>query len=79
MDSNSGNIEIMINDEADEGIKELFKSHQKRYQNNLEKSMKVNEFVLSYVHLLYYKCHKINQNHDVSCMDSPDSIKNKQQ
>ena len=45
MDSNSGNIKIMINDEVDEGIKELFKSLQKRYQNNLEKSMKVNEFV----------------------------------
>ena len=52
MDSNSGNIEIMINDEVDEGIKELFKSLQKRYQNNLEKSMKVNEFVLSYVHII---------------------------
>ena len=52
MDSNSGNIKIMINDEVDEGIKELFKSLQKRYQNNLEKSMKVNEFVLSYVHII---------------------------
>ena len=52
MDSNSGNIKIMINDEVDEGIKELFKSLQKRYQNNLEKSMKVNEFVWSYVHII---------------------------
>ena len=34
-----GNIEIMINDEANEVIKELFDSLKTRYQNNLE-SMK---------------------------------------
>ena len=54
------NIEIMINDETDEVIKELFDLLIKnRYQNNLE-SMKGREFILNYVHLLYYKCHKIN-------------------
>ena len=30
------NIEIMINDEADEVVKELFDSLKNRYQNNLE-------------------------------------------
>ena len=34
--------------------------------------MKGNELVFDYVHLLYYKCHKINPSHDVSYMDSPD-------
>ena len=57
----SDNIKIIINDEADEVIEELFKSLKNRYQNNLE-SMKGNEFVFDYVHLLYYKCHKINLN-----------------
>ena len=36
MHSKSDNIEIMINDEADEVKKELFDSLKKRYQNNLE-------------------------------------------
>ena len=35
------------------------------------------EFVINYVHLLYYKCHKINLNHGGSFKDSPDWIKNK--
>ena len=42
--SKSDNIEIMINDEADKVIKEIFDSLKNRYQNNLE-SMKGSEFV----------------------------------
>ena len=76
MHSKSDNIEIMINDEADEVIKELFDSVKNRYQNNLE-SMKGSEFAFDYVHLLYYKCHKINPNRGGSYIDSPDWIKNK--
>ena len=53
MHSKSYNIEIMINDEANEGIEELFNSLQNRYQNNLEELMKGNEFVFDYVYLLY--------------------------
>ena len=34
MNSKSGNIEIMINDEEDEVIKELSDSPKNRYQNN---------------------------------------------
>ena len=47
--SKSHNIDIMINDEADEVIKELFHSLKDRKQNNLE-SMKVSQFVFGYVH-----------------------------
>ena len=50
MHSKNGNIEIMINDEADEVMKELFDSLKNRYQNNLE-SMKCNDFVFDYVQL----------------------------
>ena len=53
MHSKTDNIEIIINDEADEVIKELFDS----LKNNFE-SMKGSEFVFDYVQLLYYKCHK---------------------
>ena len=43
--SKSDNIEIMINDKANEVIKELFKLIKNRYQNNLEELMKGNDFV----------------------------------
>ena len=77
MHSKSDNKEIIINDEADEVIEELFKSLLNRYQNNLEESMKGSNFVFHYVHLLYYKCHKINSNRGGSYIDSSDWIKNK--
>ena len=52
MNSKSDIIEIMINDEANEVIKELFDSLKNRYQNNLE-SMKSSEFFFGYIQLLY--------------------------
>ena len=61
----------MINDEANEVINKLFDSLKIRYQNNLE-SMKGSEFVFDYVHLMYYKCHKINPNFGGSYVDSRD-------
>ena len=76
MHSKSDNIEIMINNEADEVIKELFHLLKNRYQSNLE-SMKVSEFVFDYIHLLHYKCHETNSNRGGSNIDSPDWIKNK--
>ena len=66
MHSKSDNIEIMINDRADEVITEILISL--KY-----------EFVFDYVNLLYYKCHTINLNHGGSHIDSPDWIKNKKQ
>ena len=38
--SKGDNIVIIMNDEADEFIKELFQSCRKRYQNKLEESLK---------------------------------------
>ena len=61
----------MINDEADEAIEERFKSHKNRNQNFLE-SMKGSKLVFDYVHLLHYKCHKINPNRGGSYIDSPE-------
>ena len=37
--------------------------------------MEGSEFVFNYVHLLYYKCHKINLNRGGSYIDFPDWIK----
>ena len=61
MHTKSDDIEIMINDKADEVLKELFDSLKNRHQNNL-KTMIGSEFVSGYVQLLYYRCHKINPN-----------------
>ena len=47
MHSKSGNTEIMMNDEANKVIKELFDSLKNIYQTNLE-SMKSSEFVFDY-------------------------------
>ena len=71
MHSKSDNIEIEINDEADEVIEKLFDSLKNRYQNNLE-LMKGSEFVFDDVQLLYYKCHKINPNLSELYIDSLD-------
>ena len=57
-----------MDDKADKIIEELFDSLKNRYQNNLE-SMKGSEFVFNYVHLLYYKCYKLNPNHGGSYTD----------
>ena len=75
MDSKRNNIEIMINNETDEVIEEIFKSILHRYQNNLDKSMKGSAFVFDYIHLLYYKCYKIKPNRGGSYTNSPDWIK----
>ena len=60
MHSKHDNIEIMINDEVDEVITELFHSLKNIYQNSLELT-KGSEFVFNYAQLLFYKCHKIEQ------------------
>ena len=39
--------------------------------------MKCSGFVIDYIHLLYYKCHKTKLSRDGSYIDSPDWIKNK--
>ena len=62
---------ILISDESDEVIKELFDSLKIRYQNDLE-SMKASDFVFDYVYLIYYNCHRINPNVGGSYIDSPD-------
>ena len=55
--SKSDDIEIMINDEADGVIKELFDSLKNRHQNNLE-SLEVSAFVFDYG--IYYIINVIN-------------------
>ena len=60
-----------------ETLKTFFKTLLNRYQNNLEISMRGNDFFFDCIHLLCYKCHKINRNRGGSYVDSPDWMKNK--
>ena len=73
----SENVEMMINDKEDEVTEETFQSFLSTYQIGLEISMKASDFVFDRVHLLDYKCHKINFERGTSYIDSPDLIKNK--
>ena len=70
--SKGDNIEIMIQEKAEEVIKKLFDSLIKKYQIGLEKSMKVSDFIFDCVHLLFFKCRKINFKQGGSYIDSPD-------
>ena len=47
------------------------------YVADLKIKMRNSEFVFDYVHLLHYKCHRINFNCGGSYIDSVDWIKNK--
>ena len=71
MHSKCDNMEIMINEEVNEIIKELFDSLK------IDINIIWHEFAFDYVHLLYYKCHKINPIRVGSYIDSPDWIKTK--
>ena len=77
MHSNSDNIEITINDKMGKVIEKRFKLLLNRYQNDLEKVIRGSDFIIDFVNLLCYKCHKINLNTGGSYIDSLDSIKNK--
>ena len=63
-------------DKGDEFIEKRFESLLNRYHLGLETSISGSDFIFDCVHLLYYKCHKINFKRYGSYIDSPDWIKN---
>ena len=65
------NIEIMMGNETDEIIEELFASLLQKYQNKLEEKMRGSEFVFDSVDLLHDNLHKISLNRGGSYIDSP--------
>ena len=77
MHTKSNNIEIMIGNETNVIITELFNSLFKKYQEGLETKMKGSSFTFYSVDLLYYHLHKVNLNRGGSYIDSPKWIKNK--
>ena len=58
-------------------LKKFLNHFPSRYQIRLETLMKGSDFIFDSMHLLYYKCHKINLNRCGSYINSPDWIKKK--
>ena len=77
MHTTSDIIEIMIGNETDEIIEELFESLLQKYQEGLENSMKGSEIAFDSNDLLYYKLHKISLNRVGLYIDFPEWLKNK--
>ena len=61
MHSKSDIVAMMVNDKEYEVIEEFFQSLS-RYQLGWEILIEGSDFIFNCVHLLHYKCHKINLN-----------------
>ena len=66
---------IMMGSETDEIIKKLFESLLQRYQEVLEGSMKISEFIFDSVDVLQYDLNKIDLNRGGSYIHSPERLK----
>ena len=66
MHRKSNNIEIMMSNETNEIIEEVFESRLQRYQKALGEKMRRSEFVFDSVDFLHYNLHKISLNRDGS-------------
>ena len=77
--SKSDNIGIMISNEIEEIIEELFETFLQRYKVVLGESMKGSEFIFDSTDMLYYNLNKISLNRGGSYVDSPKWLKNKKQ
>lgn len=65
----SDNRQIMIGNEINETIGDIFNSLLHRYEINLEKSIQGSKFVFDYVDTSFYKSHKISLNRARSYLD----------
>ena len=72
MHTRSDDIEIMVNDEADEVIEKKIQSLFSKYQYELGTLMKGRDYIIDSFHLLYYKYHKIIPNCGGAYIDSSD-------
>ena len=77
MHTRSDNIEIIIGDDNDDIIDELFKSFIQKYEENLQSKMRESDFEFDGVNSLYYNFNEISLNRGGSYMDSPKWLKDK--
>ena len=76
MRTRSDNIEIMIGDDNDNIIEELFRSFLQIYEENLHNKMRGSDFEFDGVNFLYYDFNK-SLNRGGSYINSPKWLKNK--
>ena len=77
MHTKRDNIEIMIGDDNDDIIEELFKSFLQKYEENLQNKMRGSDFEFDGVNFLNYDFNKISLNRGGSYIDSPKWLKDK--
>ena len=77
MSTKSHNLEIMMDSETDDIIKELRESLLQRYQEVLKEKMKGSNFICDHDDLLYYYLHRTNLKRGRSYLYSPKWLKNK--
>ena len=77
MHAKSNNVEIMMGNETNEIIEQIFTSFLQRYQERLEESMRGSEFVFGAVDVLHYNLNKISLSRGGSYIDFPKWLKNK--
>ena len=77
MHTRSDKIEIMIGDDNDDIIEELFKSFLQKYEENLQNKMRGSDFEFDGVNFLYYDFNEISLNRGGSYIDSPKWLKDK--
>ena len=77
MHTRSDNIEIMIGDDNDDIIEELFKSFIQKYEENLQNKMRGSDFEFDGVNFLYYDFNEISLNRGGLYIDSPKWLKDK--
>ena len=77
MHTNGNNAEIMIGNETNEIIEDLFECFLQKYPEGLEESMRGSEFAYDSVDTLYYNLNKVNLSRGGSYIDSPKWLENK--
>ena len=77
MHTRSDNIEIMISDDNDDIVEELFRSFLQKCEENLQNKMRGSDFEFDVVNFLYYDFNKISLNRGGSYIDSPEWLKDK--
>ena len=77
MHTKSDNIEIMIGNDNDDIIEELFKSFLQKHEENLQNKMRGSDFEFDGVYFLCYDFNKISLNRGGFYIDSPKWLKGK--
>ena len=77
MYTRSDNVEIMIDDDNDDIIEQLFESLLQKYEENLQNKIRGSEFDFDGVNFLYYDFNKTSINRGESYINSPKWLKDK--